>query len=160
MYDVRTSNMVKVHGISCSKHFSAPATSDVPSTVRRRVPWEFMPFGLKHCFSKTQNIDDFTQSKMIDPKNKHWHMSKKADNSSVDARKVAKIEESLGACYRAMVEFPDIGRFSPDSPPMDVFCTVHSRYCRAMRTLLEMQKCCQVRPADVRFSKKRILTQR
>eukprot|EP00798_Chlamydomonas_sp_ICE-L_P007033 gene7033-127_t len=138
MFDVRTSNLVKVHGLSSSKSCSAPASSDVPSVVRARVPWEFMPFGLKYCFNKAQSMEGFNQSKMIDPKTKHWYLSIKAD-AGIDSVKVAKIEESLGACYRALVEFPGVGRFPPDSLTIDVFRTVHSRYCRAMRTLLGTQ---------------------
>eukprot|EP00798_Chlamydomonas_sp_ICE-L_P000906 gene906-biopygen4510 len=122
MFDVRTSNLVKVHGLSSSKSFSAPASSDVPSVVRARVPWEFMPFGLKYCFNKAQSMEGFNQSKMIDPKTKHWYLSIKED-AGIDSVKVAKIEESLGACYRALVEFPGVGRFPPDSPPIDVFQT-------------------------------------
>jgi hypothetical protein len=140
MFDVRTSNLVKVHGLSSSKSFSAPASSDVPSVVRARVPWEFMPFGLKYCFNKAQSMEGFNQSKMIDPKTKHWYLSIKED-AGIDSVKVSKIEENLGACYRDLVEFPGVGRFPPDSPPLDVFRTVHSRYCRAMRTLREMQEC-------------------
>eukprot|EP00798_Chlamydomonas_sp_ICE-L_P002944 gene2944-biopygen14878 len=116
MFDVRTSNLVKVHGLSSSKSFSAPASSDVPSVVRARVPWEFMPF------NKAQSMEGFNQSKMIDPKTKHWYLSIKA-NAGIDSVKVAKIEESLGACYRALVEFPGVGRFPPDSSPIDVFQT-------------------------------------
>eukprot|EP00798_Chlamydomonas_sp_ICE-L_P027555 gene27555-biopygen5872 len=122
MFDVRTSNLVKVHGLSSSKSFSAPASSDVPSVVRARVPWEFMLFGLKYCFNKAQSIEGFNQSKMIDPKTKHWYLSIKED-AGIDSVKVAKIEESLGACYQALVEFPGVGRFPPDSPPIDVFQT-------------------------------------
>ena len=117
--------------------------------------WEFMPFVLKYCFNKAQIMEGFNQSKIIDPRTKHWYLSIKAD-AGIDSVKVAKIEESLGACYRALVEFPGVGRFPPDSLPIDVFRTVHSLYCRAMRTLREMQECCEVDPADVRFAKKRI----
>eukprot|EP00798_Chlamydomonas_sp_ICE-L_P032836 gene32836-biopygen2892 len=92
-------------------------------------------------------MEGFNQSKMIDPRTKHRHLSKKSD-ASVDSVNVAKAEESLGACYRALVEFPGVKRFPHDSLPIDVFRTVNSLYCRAMPTLREMQECCKVDTAD------------
>jgi len=59
--------------------------ADVPSVVRDRVPWEFMPFVLKYCFNKAQIMEGFNQSKIIDPRTKHWYLSKKSD-ASVDSR--------------------------------------------------------------------------
>eukprot|EP00798_Chlamydomonas_sp_ICE-L_P030952 gene30952-biopygen16783 len=65
--------------------FGTGELSDVPSVVRDRVPWEFMPFGLKYCFNKAQSMEGFNQSKIIDPRTKHWYLSKKSD-ASVDSR--------------------------------------------------------------------------
>jgi hypothetical protein len=138
-FDLRRSNLVKVYGISSARSFSAPANTDVPSSMRDRVRWEFIPFGLKYCFNKAQQLEAFNQSKMIDPGTKHWYFPM-VSNPGVDAEKVSKIEESLGKCYRAMVELPGTGAFPADAPPMDVFNDVHTRYCFAMRTMRTMRQ--------------------
>lgn len=138
-FDLRRSNLVKVYGISSARSFSAPANTDVPSSMSDRVRWEFIPFGLKYCFNKAQQLEAFNQSKMIDPGTKHWYFPM-VSNPGVDAEKVSKIEESLGKCYRAMVELPGTGAFPADAPPMDVFNEVHTRYCFAMRTMRTMRQ--------------------